>query len=84
MFSLFQPIKSISTTQFAQIIDKNSQLLDIRTPLEYRSGHIQRSINVPLQKINTYKGKKVLHYLICQSGGRSRHTAKIVKKKAMK
>ncbi|KAF1297514.1 rhodanese [Enterococcus sp. JM4C] len=81
MFAIFQSIKSISTDQFTQITDKNIQLLDVRSPQEYRSGHIQQAINVPSQKIDTYRGKKVPHYLICQSGIRSKKAAKYLKKK---
>lgn len=33
--------------------DPQAVLLDVRTPPEYRSGHIEGSINIPLDKIST-------------------------------
>jgi len=50
-------------------------IIDVRTPDEFRSGHIKSSINVPLQtlsqKITTLKQKKKPIIAVCQSGGRS-------------
>lgn len=50
-------------------------LLDVRTPQEYRVGHIAGSRNIPLQNIrqaiNIIKNKKVPLYVYCQSGARS-------------
>ena len=50
-------------------------IIDVRTPDEFRSGHIKSSINIPLQtlsqKITTLKQKKKPIIAVCQSGGRS-------------
>lgn len=81
MFSFFQPVKSISTNQLAELAEKNSRIIDVRTPQEYRSGHIRQALSVPLSKIDTYRGKKEeTVYLICQSGMRSKQAAKQLKK----
>lgn len=51
-------------------------LLDVRTPQEYRDGHIPGSKNVSLQSIDKItsvaKDKAVPLYVYCQSGARSR------------
>ena len=52
-----------------------SILLDVRTPEEYRSGHIPGSRNIPLQNLEqadtVLKDKDAPLYLYCQSGARS-------------
>ena len=51
-------------------------LLDVRTPQEYRGGHIPGSRNVPLQSIEgvaaVTEKKDTALYVYCQSGARSR------------
>lgn len=81
LFSFLQPVKSISTKELADLSEKNSRILDVRTPQEYRAGHIKQALNVPLAKIDTYRGKKEeVVYVICQSGMRSKQAAKQLKK----
>ncbi len=50
-------------------------LLDVRTEEEYRDGHIDGSINLPLDRIpfieNTVKDKSTPLYVHCYSGSRS-------------
>ena len=58
-------------------------LLDVRTPQEYREGHIPGSVNVPLQTLDK-KGpgtdnKDVPLFVYCLSGGRSRQAASLLK-----
>ncbi len=58
-------------------------LLDVRTPEEYRSGHIPGSKNIPLQTLD--KAESVAEnrdkalYVYCQSGARSRQAAGVLK-----
>ena len=51
-------------------------LLDVRTPQEYREGHIPGSQNIPLQTIDKVatvaENKDTPLYVYCHSGGRSR------------
>ena len=58
-------------------------LLDVRTPEEYRSGHIPGSKNIPLQAIDKVasvaENKDTALYVYCQSGARSRQAAGILK-----
>lgn len=60
-------------------------LLDVRTPEEYREGHIPGSVNVPLQQIDKVtsaaadKDKTVFVY--CRSGARSNQAVAFMKQK---
>ncbi|MBU5366607.1 rhodanese-like domain-containing protein [Enterococcus devriesei] len=79
MFHLFQKIPTISTQKLAERLNQSIVLLDVRTPSEYRGGHITQAINHPLNKIDSYQGKKKEVYVICQSGMRSKQAAKRLK-----
>ena len=50
-------------------------LLDVRTPVEYSSGHIPLSTNVPVQQIESIRqitaGKNTPIFVYCYSGARS-------------
>lgn len=71
-----QGVKEYSTTDSAV-------LLDVRTPDEYRQGHIPGSKNVPLQSISKVAGmidnKSTRIFVHCLSGARSRQAAAILK-----
>ncbi len=58
-------------------------LLDVRTAEEYREGHIEGSINLPLQAIagigNKVADKNVPIFVHCLSGGRSASAASALK-----
>lgn len=82
MFNLFQKIPSISTNELQEKLKQPITLLDVRTPSEYRAGHIAKAQNIPLAKINDYQPKQAgTMYVICQSGMRSKKAASILKKK---
>jgi len=55
-------------------------LLDVRTEEEYKEGHIDGSVNIPLQIINKvlneYPDKSTAIYVHCRSGVRSLQAAK--------
>lgn len=71
-----QGVKEYSTTDSAV-------LLDVRTPDEYRQGHIPGSKNVPLHSISKVVGmidnKSTPIFVHCLSGARSRQAAAILK-----
>ena len=54
-------------------------LLDVRTPQEYRAGHIPGSKNIPLQELGRLgavaAGQEVPLFVYCQSGARSGRAA---------
>ena len=58
-------------------------LLDVRTPPEYREGHIPGSQNVPLQQLDKVEevteNKDTVLYVYCRSGARSRQAVSLLK-----
>ena len=58
-------------------------LLDVRTPQEYREGHIPGSQNVPLQQLDKVEevteNKDAVLYVYCHSGARSRQAVSLLK-----
>lgn len=74
LFDIFkQPDINKSIMDFRE--ESHALLLDVRTPEEYRRGHIPGSINVPLQSIKDVatvaKSKDTTLYVYCHSGSRS-------------
>ena len=57
-------------------------LLDVRTPQEYREGHIPGSQNVPLQQLDKVEevteNKDTVLYVYCRSGARSRQAVSLL------
>ena len=73
-------IPTISPTEFAQRhrAGKSCDLIDVRTPLEFREVHIEFARNVPLDQLDADSIMKSRNgnsgeplYVICQAGGRS-------------
>lgn len=67
---------------FSALMQQGAQIIDVRTPAEFKSGHIKGSLNFPLQglqsnlsKIN--KNKPVI--TCCASGMRSASAKSILK-----
>lgn len=58
-------------------------LLDVRTPQEYREGHIPGSKNVPLQQLDrvtaVVNDKDIPLFVYCYSGARSRQATGILR-----
>ena len=61
---------------------ENAVLLDVRTPQEYRDGHIPGSKNVPLQTIDKIHSvadnQDTALFVYCYSGGRSRQAVSML------
>ena len=82
MFFLFTKVDSISTAELENKLKENIQLIDVRTPGEFRRGHIKNAKNIPLNEIGSFTpiaDKKT--YVICHSGARSKLAAKKLKKR---
>ena len=81
MFKLFSRNTAITTKELENDLSEKT-ILDVRTPGEYRTGHISNAKNVPLDKIAAYAGPtETPVYVICQSGMRSKRAAGILKRK---
>ena len=80
-------VHSIDTYTLAEKIrvDTTIQLVDVRTPLEYRRGFIKPAVNINFLGINfvdqfsSYDKQKPL-YLYCRSGSRSYKAAQLLAK----
>ncbi len=63
---------------------KGAVLLDVRTAREYAEGHIDESLNLPLQNIekavSVIKNKDTPLFVHCRSGGRSSAATDALKK----
>ena len=64
-------------------IDRSTQIVDVREPLEFAMGHIKGAINLPLSAIQTKVGflrsmeKPIVMY--CMSGKRSGQAVRFLK-----
>lgn len=74
-FDFFKPL-NINKGLEEYKVTSNAVLLDVRTPQEYREGHIPESKNVSLQQLGKVteivKNKDIPLFVYCYSGTRSR------------
>ena len=69
-------------TDIKNIIKNGALIVDVRTPQEYKDGHIEGSLNVPLDEIGKamlWLQKDVPTVLVCASGSRSGQAVQILK-----
>ncbi|WP_207493779.1 rhodanese-like domain-containing protein [Aridibaculum aurantiacum] len=70
-------IKSLfkSKTDMAQLVKNGAVIVDVRTPSEYKAGHISGSKNIPLdsirQEIKRLQSLNAPIITVCRSGNRS-------------
>lgn len=83
--------KDISAKEAEKLIAENPGMLilDVRTPGEYKEGHIKGAKLIPVQQlaervaeIEDYKDKEILIY--CRSGGRSVTAAEILQREGFR
>jgi rhodanese-related sulfurtransferase len=74
-------VPTITPKQLAQLCQGNGKLdlIDVRTPVEYREVHVVGARNMPLDRLDPravmqsrYRSEDGPLYLICRSGGRGR------------
>ncbi|CAH2214548.1 rhodanese-like domain-containing protein [Tepidibacter aestuarii] len=87
LFGKKSNFKNIKGEEAESLIKENKDMLilDVRTLNEYKSGHIPKAKNIPINdlqlKINSikkYQDKSILVY--CASGARSRRASNILSK----
>ena len=75
LFNFFRNTADINTGVAEYKTNVGAVLLDVRTLEEYSDGHIDGSVNIPLDRIysveNIVKDKSTPLYVYCLSGGRS-------------
>ena len=66
---------SAPEANYAELVKNGAIIVDVRTPGEFRSGHIKESINIPLDDIKNktteLKNKNKVIITCCRSGNRS-------------
>lgn len=83
MFDLFKKddIEAVNVNDLDALIGKIA-LIDIREPYEYKTGKIKTAKNIPMANLlgepDKYLDKQKTYYIMCQSGGRSLRTAKML------
>lgn len=76
MFEFIKKIVGIKpSADFALLVQEGAVILDVRTKGEYSGGHIQGSINIPLDQLTNslgkLKNKNAVIITCCASGMRS-------------
>jgi len=74
MFSVFKNLFKSNPVDLAQLIKDGAVVVDVRSKSEYLSGHVQGSINIPLDQIPNQINQLKKHQQIitcCRSGNRS-------------
>ncbi|MBK8484859.1 MAG: rhodanese-like domain-containing protein [Saprospiraceae bacterium] len=66
------------TINYSQLVKAGAQIVDVRTPGEFSSGHIKGSINIPLQNLSAglNKIRKDQVVITCCASGMRSATAK--------
>lgn len=90
-YNFAQQVKVLNANDFEKKIltEKNLQLIDVRTPIEYQQGFIKGAKNLNLyslnfeQEINKLDKTKPV-YVYCRSGWRSSNAAEILTKNGFK
>lgn len=77
-------IRQVSVEEAKQAIEKtNAQFVDVRTKEEYSGGHAVKTVNLPLDSLEsdlTRLDKDKPVYVICQTGRRSQKGSEILQK----
>lgn len=77
---------AVSPTQATQLINReDAQIIDVREPDEYVSGHLPESRNIPVSKLEERAGeldkfKDTPLIVVCQTGARSSGASKTLGK----
>jgi len=79
--------KSKPPIDYKVLLKNGAQLIDVRTPGEYKIGHLKGAVNIPLQQLQSNvskirKDKPVITY--CASGMRSSSAKSLLVSKGFK
>lgn len=83
MFGFLKRLFGNNSDQLTDFISRGAVILDVRTPAEFKAGHVPKAVNIPLDqvqaKINTIKGYNKPVITCCASGARSGAAAGILR-----
>ena len=85
MFNFLAKLLGNKGPSLEELLANGAIVIDVRSPNEYRSGHVQKSRNIPLnslnsKKIQSLKKENKIIITCCASGMRSGRAAKLFKK----
>jgi len=75
---------NVSRDEAHRLVDKGALLLDVRSPEEFKAGHIDGAVNIPVQDLEARLGevgsrdRSIVVY--CHSGMRSMHAAQVLQR----
>ena len=76
-----------TATQIKEYLNKGGVVLDVRTPLEFNGGHVEGSINIPLQvlerRLHEIKDLNKPVVAVCRSGARSGNATIFLKRQGL-
>ena len=67
---------------YAELVKQGAIVLDVRSPAEYKQGHVKKSMNIPLNELSNHVSKLKKDTVIitcCASGMRSASAKSILK-----
>ena len=76
-------IEVVNKQTYLNLMEQQYQIIDVRTPIEFEQGHIEKAINVDykeanfIEKISAFDKSKTL-LIYCRSGNRSGKASKIM------
>ncbi|QQO09362.1 FAD-dependent oxidoreductase [Breznakiella homolactica] len=74
-------VRQFHWQQVPELIERGAQILDVSTPEEFKSGHIENSVNIPLDELRDRLGelnKKEPACIYCRTGQRSYTAGRIL------
>lgn len=69
---------------YTELVKQGAIVLDVRSPAEYKQGHVKKSMNIPLNELSNHLSKLKKDTVIitcCASGMRSASAKSILKSK---
>jgi phage shock protein E len=82
--NMFDSIKQLlgltPKVNYKNLVGRGAQIIDVRTPGEFKSGHIRGAVNIPLQTIASQMGriKKDKPVITCCASGMRSASAKSI------
>jgi len=78
MLAFFKKLFGGKNEELERLIQEGAVIIDVRTPGEFKGGHVKGSINIPLDKLssNTGKLKKDKPIITCCASGMRSGSAK--------
>jgi len=87
LFNFFGLGTNKDTEKISEYLQNKAVVIDVRTPAEFADGHVEGSVNIPLDtianKIEEIKNYKKQIITCCRSGARSGNAANILNNNGM-